>query len=52
MSAAFADRAATARANIERALRELLSEFFDRAEDIVREAIAETENDVRREYDE
>jgi hypothetical protein len=43
------DRAANARAEIERIFANSLREFFDHVEDIIREAITEHEIDVRSE---
>jgi hypothetical protein len=44
-----ADRAANARAEIERIFSSRFREFFDHVEDIIRDALAEHETDVRRE---
>jgi hypothetical protein len=42
------DRAANARAEIERIFSSRFREFLDRVEDIIREAVVEHEVDVRR----
>jgi hypothetical protein len=44
------DRAAKVRRDLERVFGDSLSDFFDRLEDSVAEAIAEHEVDIRREY--
>jgi hypothetical protein len=46
------DRAAKVRRDLERVFGDSLSDFFDRLQDSVAEALAEQEVDIRREYSE